>query len=531
MLDTAPASSSPVLDQLRQILGQDGVDQSEKTLALYSQDIWKTGKRAEVIASPKSIDDLARTVAAAHSHGHAVAIRGAGMSYTEGYIPTQDSAILLDMSKMDRILDISPDDMSVTVEAGCTWNALNEALKPHGLRAPFWGPLSGIQSTIGGAISHYNAIFGAGHYGTSAESVIGLSVVLADGSVLRTGARRVGKDARPAPYYRFYGPDLTGLFTGDCGAFGVKAEITLRLIRRPAHTDEASFAFDDYKSWIAAASEIARASVAAEMFGFDPRVAAQRMKRASVAQDVKTLGKVIKSGSSLMQGVKDAAKIAMAGRDFITRSDYTFHVFCEGRSQAGMAADMAEVRAIVERAGGREISNTIARVIRAEPFPPPNSVLGPNGERWVPVHGMVALSDAEAAFAALEATFAGMADDFAKYDIDYGYLITTLSTNVFLIEPVFYWPEAREPVHEALMDPAIMAKMPVSPPNPEATAAVGRARRAAIDTMQTFGSSHQQIGRTYPYLERMDAPTQALLHALKAQLDPERRLNTGGLGL
>lgn len=528
MLDTP--NTTAVIDQLRQILGQDGVDQSDKTLALYSQDIWKSGKRAEVVASPTSLDDLSRTVAAAHSHGRAVSIRGAGMSYTEGYIPTEDGAILLDMSKMDRIIDISPEDMTVTVEPGCTWHALNEALKPHGVRVPFWGPLSGVRSTIGGAISHYNAIFGAGHYGTSAESVVGLSIVLADGSVLRTGARRL-KDGRPAAYYRFYGPDLTGLFTGDCGAFGIKGEITLRLIRRPAHTDEASFAFDDYKSWIAAAAEIARASVAAEMFGFDPRVAAQRMKRASVAEDVKTLGKVIKSGSSLMQGVKDAAKIAMAGRDFIAKSEYTFHVFCEGRSQAGMAADMAEVRAIVQRAGGKEISNTIARVIRAEPFPPPNSVLGPNGERWVPVHGMVALSDAEAAFEAQEAAFAAMADEFAKYDIDYGYLVTTLSTNVLLIEPVFYWPEAREPVHEELMDPAIMAKMPVSGPNPDATAAVARARRASIEAFQTFGASHQQIGRTYPYLERMDEPTKALLHALKAQFDPDRRLNTGGLGL
>ena len=86
--------------------------------------------------------------------------------------------------------------MVVTVEPGCTWAALDAALKPLGLRTPFWGPMSGLASTIGGGLSQLNAMLGAGHYGTSSESVVALTMVLGDGSILRTGAR--GTRRRPA---------------------------------------------------------------------------------------------------------------------------------------------------------------------------------------------------------------------------------------------------------------------------------------------------------------------------------------------
>ena len=521
-------------DILRQVLGAGGVSDDAAKRALFSQDVWISGETATVVASPTTVEQTAAAVGAATARGYAIAIRGAGMSYTKGYIPVEPRTVLLDMSKMDKVVSVSPEDMTVTVQAGCTWETLKRALKPHGLRTPFWGPLSGLKSTIGGGISHYNAIFGAGHYGTSSESVVAMTVVLADGRILHTGARRPGADGAQTgdAFYRFYGPDLTGLFTGDCGVFGVKAELTLRLIRDPEFKEEGSFVFPDYKSWIEGTAEIARAGVAAEMFGFDPQVAGLRMKRSSLAADVKTLGKVVSAGGSLLQGMKDAAKIVTAGRDFIGADDYSLHVFCENRSKTGAAEDIAAVRAIVKAVGGREVEASIARVIRAEPFPALNSVLGPTGERWVPVHGHVAMSDAVAAFEAIEKVMADRAAVFERLKIDTGYLVTALSTNAFTIEPVFFWPEAREPIHETTVDPDFLSKLPPpSAPNPEATAAVAEARQAVIDAFQPFGAVHHQIGRTYPFLEKRDAPSQELLRSLKAALDPHRRLNPGGLGL
>ena len=158
--------------------------------ALHSEDIWSAARdTVALVVAPRSLDELSRVVATIARAGFAIAPRGAGMSYTSGYIPMSGNTVSLDLSGMDRVLRVSAEDMTVTVEAGCTWAALNAALAPHGLRTPFWGAMSGLKSTIGGGLSNLNAMFGAGHYGTSSESVIALSIVLSDGRIVRTGAR------------------------------------------------------------------------------------------------------------------------------------------------------------------------------------------------------------------------------------------------------------------------------------------------------------------------------------------------------
>jgi FAD/FMN-containing dehydrogenase len=514
---------------LAQIVGPGHVAVDPVLRALHSQDIWSVSPRmVDLVVAPGSIEELSRVVSAISTAGFAIAPRGAGMSYTGAYIPTTDRTVSLDMSRMNRIVEVRQDDMVVTVEAGCPWSALNAALEPLGLRTPFWGPMSGLTSTIGGGLSQLNAMFGAGHYGTSSESVVALTVVLADGSLLRTGARGKGGDA---PFYRNYGPDLAGLFCGDAGVFGVKAQITLRLIRRPTHEGYVSCAFASGEALLAAMAETARAGLASEMCAFDPGLTKVRMKRASLAADVKTLGAVIANEKSLGRGLLSAAKIAMGGRDFIEAESYSVHLICEGRSRAGVAEDLDAARTIAKAHGGREIENTIAKVIRANPFPPLNSILGPEGERWAPVHGVVSLSQAPTLFERIQAMFAQMAPRFEALGVYTGYLFTSMSTNALIIEPVFYWPEARHPLIDATVEPQHLAKLPVLPPNPEATAVVAEARRRVIEICAELGCGHFQIGRSYPYLESRDAPSRALLETVKDALDPTGALNPGGLGL
>lgn len=98
--------------------------------------------------------------------------------------------------------------------------------------------------------------FGSARYGAAADNVLPLEVVLADGKLLRTGQSAIRNAAIPA--YRLYGPDFAGMFLHDSGAIGVKAEATFRLIRTPAHTGFASFAFSSLATAAAALSEIAR---------------------------------------------------------------------------------------------------------------------------------------------------------------------------------------------------------------------------------------------------------------------------------
>ena len=505
------------------------VRDDEATRELHSQDIWSSaGTPVEFVVSPASVDELSRVVVAIRDAGRTIVPRGAGMSYTNGYVSSSDAAVSLDFSRMASIREINGDDMTVTVEPGCTWSDLYLALKPLGLRTPFWGPMSGLKSTIGGGLSQLNAMLGAGRYGTSSESVVGLSIVLADGRVLRTGARGADDEA---PFYRHYGPDLAGLFCGDAGVFGIKADITLRLIRAPAHEGYASFSFKTGRRLLEAMAEIARAGLASEMCAFDPGLTRVRMQRSSLNSDIKTLGAVVGSEKSLMKGLFAAGKIALAGRDFVGADDFPLHAIAEGRSAAGVEADVAEMRRIAERFDGKEIENTVAKVIRAQPFPALNSVLGPRGERWVPLHGIAPLSKAADVFEAIEAVFADMAGEFRRVGVDTGYLFTSLSTNALIVEPVFYWPESRLAVHAAAMEPGHLAKLPIQPPNPEATAVVVEARDRVVAVFQRFGCGHFQIGRTYPYRESRDAASWALLEAIKDVVDPDRIVNPGALKL
>ena len=105
--------------------------------------------------------------------------------------------------------------------------------KATGMRTGYWGPLSGVNATIGGALSQNSAFFGSALHGTVADSVLGVTVVLANGEIVTTGS---GARNGAAPFTRHGGPDLTGIFLGDNGAFGVKVAATLRLLPRPQHT-------------------------------------------------------------------------------------------------------------------------------------------------------------------------------------------------------------------------------------------------------------------------------------------------------
>lgn len=522
---TAPQTAASIL---KQILGASGYSEDLAARELFSQDIWAKGVTADFIATPHTVEQLQQTVAACHEHNIALNPRGGGMSYTSSTTPDRQGVGILDLSRLDKIVEINKDDMYVTAQAGVTWKQLYDALKPLGLRTPFWGPLSGLNSTIGGGLSQGNAIFGAGIYGTTADSVTGLLVVLADGTPVRTGtgATKVGK-----PFWRYYGPDLTGLFCGDSGALGFKAEITFRLIPWPEHEEWATFEFATRDACAEAMAAVARQNLACEVFGFDPALTRVRLKRASLAADTKTLANVVKAQGNLLKGLQEGAKIAMAGRNFMEADSWSLHFVVEGRSKAGVAEDMKRLKAVCVAAGGKESENSIPKIVRANPFTPPNTILGAEGERWVPVHGIVSLSDGPKVWKALEDYFASLSAEFEKYEIQTGFLISSLGTTAYLIEPVFMWPEELLAIHEDTVDPAHLRKLKRFPANPAATAAVTRARRGVVDLFDSFGAAHFQIGRCYPYSEVLSDASLNLLKAVKAVVDPKGNVNPGALGL
>ncbi|MEM7728974.1 MAG: FAD-binding oxidoreductase [Pseudomonadota bacterium] len=521
--------NKPVIDNLTQLLGKEGLSEVDADRALFSEDIWAKGELADFVISPETTQQLSDAVALAHRAGVSLNPRGGGMSYTKGYTPDRAGTAMLDLSRMNRIVEVNAADMTVTVQAGVTWAELHAALAPKGLRTPFWGPLSGLSSTIGGGLSQNNAFFGAGTHGPSTDSVTSLTVVLADGTIVKTGTAASPKGK---PFWRQYGPDLTGLFLSDAGAFGYKAEATLRLIPLPTNEDHASFEFADAERWAEAMAEMGRLGFACELFGFDPNLQVVRMKRASLAADFKTLGNVVtKAKGGLMKGLKDGAKVVLSGRNFIDQAAYSLHWIVEGYSAGEVAAKMDRLKQIAADRGGKEIENSIPKIMRTNPFGPLNSVLGPHGERWVPIHGIVSMGDGPACVAAMDKMFAGMKPELDAHEITTGYLLTTLSTNGYLVEPVFIWPEEIHPIHERTVDVATLKRAKRFEANPAATALVTQARQNVMDIFTEFGAAHFQIGRTYPYLDNMSDEAKQLLQGIKALLDPDGRVNPGSLGL
>jgi D-lactate dehydrogenase (cytochrome) len=513
---------------LTSALGDGRVSEEEALRVLVSQDIWSAAPvvAARVIA-PRNTEELATALKTLVASGGAIAVRGGGMSYSGGYLPQDQATTTLDLRKMDRVLKIDAEAMTVSVQAGCTWKALHEALKPLDLRTPFWGPLSGAVATVGGAASQESVLFGAARHGCASRSVLALTVVLADGTILQTAGTG---DRAAAPFFSQYGPDLTALFCGDCGAFGVKAEVVLRLIAAPKAAEQVSFALKDRAACVDAVLAIARAGLAADLFAFDAALARAQGRRVSARTAVRDLADVAASGASWRQGVADAARIAIAGRSVIGADAYSLHLTCEGRSKAAVEADLAETRAIVSGAGGREIENSLPRVLAARPFRPLNSVLGAGGERWAPVHGLVSLANAQAACAAVEALFVNRAAAFAAAGVEVGLMLSVVSTHAFLIEAAFTWPGRRMAIHEAVIEPEVLARMPAPRDHPGASALVAEARDAVVETLARFDAAHLQIGRSYPYRSTRDSPSLALLDAIKSALDPNRRMSPGVLG-
>ena len=513
---------------LQQVLGKEKILFDLPLRELMSQDIWAKGTTAAFVARPSSTRELQTVVQAAYERGVPLNPRGGGMSYTKGYLPDREAVGILDTTDLNQIIEINTEDMYVTVQAGVTWSQLYESLKPLKVRTPFWGPLSGLTSTIGGGVSQNNAFFGSGKHGTTGESVLSVTVVLSDGTVLRTGSAgsRNGK-----PFYRYYGPDLTGLFCGDAGSLGYKAEITLRLIPTPNSEDWASFEFESQDDCARAMADMVRADIACEIFGFDPNLTRVRMARASILTDAKALANVAKSQGSFLKGLKEGAKVALAGRGFMSQATYTVHVMVEGRSMSGVTEDIGELQRIAIRHHGKEIENSIPKIVRANPFGPMTSILGPTGERWVPIHGIVPISEGQETWAELADTLDQMKEELDHHNILIGHLVTTLSTTGFLIEPVFIWPEEIWPIHEKTVGPDVMKKLHRHAPSPEATATVERARERILDVFSKHGAAHFQIGRTYRYLEDRNQDNVKLLEGIKRLVDDKSIVNPGALGL
>jgi glycolate oxidase subunit GlcD len=249
-----------LLRALEGVVGGKRVYTRPADLAAYAYDAYgASGLRrlADAVVFPASTAEVADAVALCAAHGVAVVPRGAGTGYAGG--ATADNGVILNLSLMTRLSGVDGEAQRVAAEAGVITHDIHEAAAGAGLYYPP-DPGSSSTSTIGGNVACNAAGPHALRYGTTADYVAGLTVVLADGRVVRLGE---GGEA----------PQLVPLMCGSEGTLAVVTEVVLRLVEAPGARATLAGTFDDMEAAAAAVAAITDAGVVPAALEFLDRAA------------------------------------------------------------------------------------------------------------------------------------------------------------------------------------------------------------------------------------------------------------------
>ena len=222
---TTNASKPEVLDKLREIVRAENVIVDPEKVEPYGADAVKEKFPPEAVVFPESTSEMSAILKLANEYLFPVTARGGGVGYTGGAVPI-DGGIVIGTDRMNKIIELSVDDLYMICQPGLTTFAVQQAAGEVGLLfAP--DPASYKDSFIGGNIAENAGGMRTPKYGVTKHHVLGLEVVTATGEIIRMGGRTVKN---------VVGFDLTGLMCGSEGMLGIITEATLKLLPMPETT-------------------------------------------------------------------------------------------------------------------------------------------------------------------------------------------------------------------------------------------------------------------------------------------------------
>ncbi len=216
-----------VIKKLKEIVGERYVITDRDALEAFSIDEVADKRYArmpDVIVKPRTAEEIAEIMKLANEYKIPVTPRGAGSGLSGGAIPVY-GGIVISFERMNKILEIDRENLTVTVEPGVITNDIQEAVRKYGLFYPGY-PMSVESCTIGGNVAENAGGGTAVKYGVTADYVMGLEVVLPTGEIIQLGGK-CRKDV--------VGYDLIHLFIGSEGTLGIFTKITLKLLPLPAY--------------------------------------------------------------------------------------------------------------------------------------------------------------------------------------------------------------------------------------------------------------------------------------------------------